>query len=115
MMDELVKKTLPVNPQLADAVARAKGAAAANGVARGQNMTPGTPRGPIAGSMLPSQAADRAREALAAAMQSRSMTPMVPGSSIMPNGRAYAKGGMVGCGWSPKSGATMRGAARKGK
>ena len=45
----------------------------------------------------------------------RTMTPMAPGSQIMPTGRAYAKGGMVGCDWSPKSSATMRGAARKGK
>lgn len=51
----------------------------------------------------------------AAAMMQRSMTPMVPGSSIMPMGRAYAKGGMVGCNYTPKSSATMRGAARKGK
>lgn len=51
----------------------------------------------------------------AAAMMQRSMTPMAPGSSIMPTGRAYAKGGMVGCNYTPKSSATMRGAARKGK
>lgn len=51
----------------------------------------------------------------AAAMMQRSMTPMAPGSSIMPMGRAYAKGGMVGCNYTPKSSATMRGAARKGK
>ena len=33
---------------------------------------------------------------------------------VMPYGKAYAKGGMVGCSWSPKSSTTMRGAARKG-
>ena len=44
----------------------------------------------------------------------RSMTPMAA-QQIMPTGRAYAKGGMVGCDWSPKSSTTMRGAARKGK
>lgn len=44
----------------------------------------------------------------------RSMTPMAA-DQIMPTGRAYAKGGMVGCDWKPKSSATMRGAARKGK
>ena len=51
----------------------------------------------------------------AAAMMQRSMTPMAPGSLIMPMGRAYAKGGMVGCNYTPKSSTTMRGAARKGK
>jgi hypothetical protein len=45
----------------------------------------------------------------------RTMTPMAPGSQIMPTGRAYAKGGMVGCGWTAPSSKTMRGAARKGK
>ena len=44
----------------------------------------------------------------------RSMTPMAA-QQIMPTGRAFAKGGMVGCDWSPKSSTTMRGAARKGK
>lgn len=44
----------------------------------------------------------------------RSMNPMAA-EQIMQNGRAYAKGGMVGCDWKPKSSATMRGAARKGK
>ena len=44
----------------------------------------------------------------------RTMTPMAA-QQIMPMGRAYAKGGMVGCDWSPKSSTTMRGAARKGK
>lgn len=44
----------------------------------------------------------------------RTMTPMAA-QQIMPTGRAYAKGGMVGCDWSPKSSTTMRGAARKGK
>lgn len=63
---------------------------------------------------LPAQAADRAREAIAAAMMKRSMKPMAA-QQIMPNGRAFAKGGMVGCGYTPKSSATMRGAARKGK
>jgi len=38
--------------------------------------------------------------------------PMAP---QMPMGRAYAKGGMVGCGWTAPSSKTMRGAARKGK
>ena len=46
---------------------------------------------------------------------SRSMNAMGPGSMVMPTGRAFAKGGMVGCDWFPKSSATMRGAARKGK
>ena len=41
--------------------------------------------------------------------------PMTAGASVMPEGRAFKKGGMVGCDWSPKSSATMRGAARKGK
>jgi len=36
-----------------------------------------------------------------------------PASADM--GMGYAKGGMVGCSWSPKSSTTMRGAARKGK
>jgi hypothetical protein len=36
-------------------------------------------------------------------------------AQVMPGGRAFAKGGMVGCDWSPKSSKTMRGAARKGK
>ena len=44
----------------------------------------------------------------------RSMTPMAS-QQIMPEGRAFKKGGMVGCDWSPKSSTTMRGAARKGK
>lgn len=48
-------------------------------------------------------------------MYARNMTSMAPGSTIMPTGRAYAKGGMVGCDWKPKSAATMRGNARKGK
>lgn len=41
--------------------------------------------------------------------------PMTAGASVMPEGRAFKKGGMVGCDWSPKSSTTMRGAARKGK
>jgi hypothetical protein len=41
----------------------------------------------------------------------RSMTPMAS-QQIMPEGRAFKKGGMVGCDWSPKSSTTMRGAAR---
>lgn len=52
---------------------------------------------------------------LGATPTARSMAAMAPGSMIMPTGRAYAKGGMVGCDWKPKSSATMRGAARKGK
>lgn len=44
----------------------------------------------------------------------RTMTPMAA-QQIMPTGRAYAKGGMVGCGWAAPSSKTMRGAARKGK
>ena len=40
---------------------------------------------------------------------------MTAGAQVMPGGRAFKKGGMVGCDWSPKSSATMRGAARKGK
>ena len=47
--------------------------------------------------------------------RSRDLRVMVPGSQIMPHGRAYKNGGMVGCDWSPKSSKTMRGAARKGK
>lgn len=47
--------------------------------------------------------------------QPRGMRSMVPGSAVMPYGRAFKKGGMVGCDWSPKSSKTMRGAARKGK
>jgi hypothetical protein len=38
--------------------------------------------------------------------------PMTSGAQVMPEGRAFKKGGMVGCDWSPKSAATMRGAAR---
>lgn len=38
--------------------------------------------------------------------------PMTAGAQVMPGGRAFKKGGMVGCDWSPKSSATMRGAAR---
>ena len=45
----------------------------------------------------------------------RPLTAMTPGAQVMPGGRAFKKGGMVGCDWSPKSSATMRGAARKGK
>ena len=44
----------------------------------------------------------------------RSMNAMGPGSMVMPTGRAYAKGGMVGCDWKAPSSKTMRGAARKG-
>jgi hypothetical protein len=44
----------------------------------------------------------------------RSMAPMAA-QQIMPTGRAFAKGGMVGCDWKAPSSKTMRGAARKGK
>lgn len=44
----------------------------------------------------------------------RNMAPMAA-QQVMPGGRAFKKGGMVGCDWSPKSSKTMRGAARKGK
>lgn len=122
---------------------------APDGVSRGRNMTPGTPRGPISGSMLPANASQNARDALAAIAArraARAATPTAPvaapstptsvgvtlpsqasaiaraklkalgpGSQVMENGRAFKRGGMVGCSWSPKSGKTMRGAARKGK
>ena len=42
------------------------------------------------------------------------MTPMAA-QQIMPEGRAFKKGGMVGCDWKAPSSKTMRGAARKGK
>lgn len=64
---------------------------------------------------VPMPAAGMAQSPMpAAAMMQRSMTPMAA-QQIMPMGRAYAKGGMVGCNYTPKSSATMRGAARKGK
>ena len=44
----------------------------------------------------------------------RNIAPMAA-QQVMPGGRAFKKGGMVGCDWSPKSSKTMRGAARKGK
>lgn len=49
---------------------------------------------------------------LNASATARSMAAMAPGSMIMPTGRAYAKGGMVGCDWKAPSAKTMRGAAR---
>ncbi len=48
-------------------------------------------------------------------MPPQGMRGMTPGAAVMPGGRAFKKGGMVGCDWSPKSSKTMRGAARKGK
>ena len=53
--------------------------------------------------------------AMGAVPVTRSMNAMGPGSMVMPTGRAYAKGGMVGCDWKAPSSKTMRGAARKGK
>lgn len=66
------------------------------------------------GASMPSLGMGQGLPAPAAAMMQRSMTPMAA-QQIMPMGRAYAKGGMVGCNYTPKSSATMRGAARKGK
>jgi hypothetical protein len=66
------------------------------------------------GAPMPSLGMGQGLPAPAAAMMQRSMTPMAA-QQIMPMGRAYAKGGMVGCDWKPKSSSTMSGAARKGK
>mgnify|MGYP003660954302 CR=1 FL=1 len=81
--------------------------------ARGNQLAPANmPQMPMGGGRPPS-----VMQAGLAPMAPpvRTGAAMVPGSQIMPQGRAFKRGGMVGCDWSPKSSTTMRGAARKGK